>query len=52
MTSDRPYRKAITTFEAKELILKGAGKEFDPGVVRAFSIAFATGQMEVPELVV
>jgi len=26
-------------FEAKEIILKGAGKEFDPGVVRAFSIA-------------
>jgi putative nucleotidyltransferase with HDIG domain len=52
LTSDRPYRKAITTFEAKEIIIKGAGAEFDPGVVRAFSTAFATGQMEVPELVV
>ena len=52
LTSDRPYRKAITTFEAKEIILKGAGKEFDPHVVRAFSTAFGTGQMEVPELVV
>jgi putative nucleotidyltransferase with HDIG domain len=52
MTSDRPYRKAITPYDAKEIILKGAGKEFDPSVVRAFSIAFGTGQMEVPELVV
>jgi len=52
MTSDRPYRKANTPFEAKEIIFKGAGTEFDPSVVRAFSTAFATGQMEVPELVV
>ncbi len=52
LTSDRPYRKAITPFEAKEIILKGTGTEFDPAVVRAFSIAFGTGQMEVPELVV
>jgi putative nucleotidyltransferase with HDIG domain len=52
MTSDRPYRKAITPIEAKEIILKGAGTEFDPTVVRAFSVAFGTGQMEVPELVV
>jgi HD-GYP domain-containing protein (c-di-GMP phosphodiesterase class II) len=52
MTSDRPYRKAITPFEAKEIIVKGAGTEFDPVVVRAFSSAFGTGLMEVPELVV
>ena len=52
LTSDRPYRKAITPFDAKEIIMKGSGTEFDPAVVRAFSIAFSTGQMEVPELVV
>jgi len=52
MTSDRPYRKAITPFDAKEIIVKGAGTEFDPAVVRAFSIAFGAGQMEVPELVI
>jgi putative nucleotidyltransferase with HDIG domain len=52
LTSDRPYRKAITPFDAKEIIMKGSGTEFDPVVVRAFSIAFGTGQMEVPELVV
>jgi putative nucleotidyltransferase with HDIG domain len=52
LTSDRPYRKAITPFEAKEIIVKGAGTEFDPTVVRAFSVAFGTGQLEIPELVV
>jgi putative nucleotidyltransferase with HDIG domain len=52
LTSDRPYRKALSPFEAKEIIIKGEGKDFDPGVVRAFTIAFSTGQMEIPELVV
>jgi putative nucleotidyltransferase with HDIG domain len=52
LTSDRPYRKATTPFEAKEIILKSAGSQFDPDVVRAFISAFSTGQMEVPELVV
>src|SRR5260370_1184692 len=52
LTSDRPYRKSITPFDAKELITKGAGTDFDPALLPAFSIAFTTGQMEVPELVV
>ena len=36
LTSDRPYRKAMSLFEAKEIIVKGAGTEFDPVVVDAF----------------
>jgi putative nucleotidyltransferase with HDIG domain len=52
LTSDRPYRKAMSPFEAKEVILKGKGTEFDPNAVHAFSIAFGSGQMEIPELVV
>jgi putative nucleotidyltransferase with HDIG domain len=52
LTSDRPYRKALSPFEAKEIIFKGAGTDFDPDVVRAFSTVFSTGQMEVPELVI
>jgi putative nucleotidyltransferase with HDIG domain len=52
LTSDRPYRKAITPFEAKEIILKGAGSDFDPRVVRAFEIAFGRGEMEMPEVLV
>ncbi len=51
LTSDRPYRKAMSPFEAKAVIAKGSGAEFDPKVVRAFLAAFAKGQMEVPEVV-
>ncbi len=50
LTSDRPYRKAISSFEAKEVIAKGSGKEFDPKVVKAFLSAFGRGKMEVPEV--
>ena len=52
LTSDRPYRKAISPFDAKETILKGAGTDFDPRVVDAFVCAFRNGGMEIPELVV
>lgn len=52
LTSDRPYRKAMSPFEAKEIIAKGAGSEFDPHVVEAFLTAFRKGDMEIPEVVV
>jgi putative nucleotidyltransferase with HDIG domain len=51
LTSDRPYRRAVTSFEAKELILSGAGSNFDPVIVQAFATAFDHGQMEIPECV-
>ena len=51
LTSDRPYRKALDPFEAKAIIAKGSGAEFDPKVVRGFLAAFAKGEMEIPELV-
>ncbi len=52
LTSDRPYRQAMSPFEAKTLIQKGAGSDFDPQVVDAFLEAFRFGALEVPELVV
>lgn len=52
LTSDRPYRKAVSPFEAKEIITKNAGSQFDPEVVRAFADGFSAGQMEVPEVIV
>jgi HD-GYP domain-containing protein (c-di-GMP phosphodiesterase class II) len=52
LTSDRPYRQAMSPFDAKEIIVKGAGAEFDPRVVDAFLAAFRAGQMEVPTVVV
>ncbi|HAV42888.1 TPA: hypothetical protein DCX15_02590 [bacterium] len=36
MSSDRQYRKALSTDEAKLELLRGAGKEYDPEVVQVF----------------
>ncbi len=52
LTSDRPYRKAMSPFDAKEIIVNGAGKDFDPQVVVAFTEAFRRGELEVPTVVV
>jgi putative nucleotidyltransferase with HDIG domain len=52
LTSDRPYRKAMSPFEAKEIIARGAGRDFDPAVVDAFLAAFDSMEMEVPEVMV
>lgn len=50
LTSDRPYRRAVTPFEAKEVIVSSAGSNFDPTVVHAFVYAFEHGEMEIPEV--
>lgn len=36
MTSDRPYRRAMSYGEAREVITQESGKHFDPAVVEAF----------------
>ncbi|MFN7019387.1 MAG: HD-GYP domain-containing protein [Fimbriimonadales bacterium] len=41
MTSDRPYRKALSFTEAREEIIRCAGKQFDPEMVKLF--------LEIPE---
>jgi putative nucleotidyltransferase with HDIG domain len=40
MTSDRPYRKALSTDVAREEILSNSGTQFDPEVVQAFLLVF------------
>jgi hypothetical protein len=50
LTTDRPYRRAMSPFDAKETIFKGSGTEFDPAVVDAFIQAFRENEMEVPEM--
>jgi HD-GYP domain-containing protein (c-di-GMP phosphodiesterase class II) len=35
MTTDRPYRKALSTDEARRRLRDGAGSQFDPRVVDA-----------------
>ncbi len=52
LASDRPYRKAMSAFDAKEILVKGSGTDFDPKVIDAFLAAFRKGEMEVPEVVV
>lgn len=52
LTSDRPYRKAMSPFEAKDIIVKGAGTDFDPQVVASFAEAFRRGGLELPAVVV
>lgn len=36
MTSDRPYRKALSFQSAREEIVRCSGSQFDPDVVKAF----------------
>lgn len=52
LTSDRPYRKGMSPYEAKEVISSGAGQDFDPAAVQAFLACFAKGEMEIPEVIV
>jgi putative nucleotidyltransferase with HDIG domain len=47
MISDRPYRKAMSPLDAKEVIAKGSGTDFDPTVVKAFQKAFQAGALEI-----
>lgn len=47
LTSDRPYRKAMSPFEARDTIVRGAETEFDPKVVMAFQAAFRRGDLEI-----
>jgi HD-GYP domain-containing protein (c-di-GMP phosphodiesterase class II) len=52
LTSDRPYRKAMSPFEVREMIVRESGTEFDPDVVDAFLSLFRKGEMEVPYVAV
>ena len=52
LTSDRPYRRAVTPFEARQIVVSSAGANFDPAVVDAFVDAFEHGEMEIPEALV
>jgi putative nucleotidyltransferase with HDIG domain len=46
LTSDRPYRKAMSPFDAKDIIVKGSGSDFDPQVVEGFLAAFKYGELD------
>jgi putative nucleotidyltransferase with HDIG domain len=48
LTSDRPYRKAMLPADAREIILKGSGTEFDPQVVAAFEELYRRDELTIP----
>ena len=50
MTSDRPYRKALTTLESLNEIMRCSGSQFDPRVVEAFLDIYGTWVAEREEL--
>ena len=47
MTTDRPYRKAMSTAGALSELRKDAGTQFDPRLVRMFSKLVTRGGLEV-----
>jgi HD-GYP domain-containing protein (c-di-GMP phosphodiesterase class II) len=46
MTSDRPYRRAGSTYDAIAELLRHAGTQFDPDVVAAFQAELADPSRE------
>jgi HD-GYP domain-containing protein (c-di-GMP phosphodiesterase class II) len=40
LISDRPYRKALSPFQAKKEIMENSGNHFDPAVVKVFDSIF------------
>jgi HD-GYP domain-containing protein (c-di-GMP phosphodiesterase class II) len=36
MTSDRPYRKALSVYQAIQILLEGRGTQWEPAIVNAF----------------
>jgi putative nucleotidyltransferase with HDIG domain len=47
MRDDRPYSRAMSPLEAKDVIMKGSGTDFDPAVVKAFLKAYQSGALEI-----
>ena len=48
MTSDRPYRPALTQAQAVAELERCAGTQFDPEVVTVFAEAWSQGALEMP----
>ena len=48
MTSERPYREALTKQDAMKLIQEGSGKEWDPRIVKIF-ISMLNKETDAPK---
>jgi putative nucleotidyltransferase with HDIG domain len=51
LTSGGAGREPVTPFEAKEVIISGTGREFDPEAVNAFVTAFDRSDMNLPDII-
>jgi hypothetical protein len=51
LTSDSPHRKAMAPSKARDIIVKGSGKEFGPEVVDAFTKGYDHQEMELPGII-
>jgi putative nucleotidyltransferase with HDIG domain len=51
LTSDRPYRRAISPYQARNEIATNSGTHFDPRVVKAFESVFPAFDAAYPVLV-
>ena len=47
LTSDRPYRKGMLPPEAREIITRGSGTEYDPQVIAAFETAYRRQELDI-----
>jgi HD-GYP domain-containing protein (c-di-GMP phosphodiesterase class II) len=46
MTTDRPYREALSAEIAYQEIIEGSGKQFDPEMVAALKRCWETGELQ------
>jgi HD-GYP domain-containing protein (c-di-GMP phosphodiesterase class II) len=51
MTSDRPYRKAMTRSDAINELTTQSGSQFDPHVVQAFGELDSAGTLDLARAV-
>jgi response regulator RpfG family c-di-GMP phosphodiesterase len=49
LTAGHGDSRGVTPLEAKNIIARESGTEFDPTVVHAFKRAFRQGELETPE---